>query len=82
MNILEVNNLKTYFYTSNGVVKAVDDVSFNIEKGKVKNIADLLKKSFVAMHDLMQFTTSADLKSLFQQQTSALSDLMNQISKM
>ncbi|MCX5668323.1 MAG: ABC transporter ATP-binding protein [Candidatus Omnitrophica bacterium] len=38
MNILQVSNLKTYFYTSNGVVKAVDDVSFNIEKGKVFGI--------------------------------------------
>ena len=34
-NILQVSNLKTYFYTSSGVIKAVDDVSFNIEKGKV-----------------------------------------------
>lgn len=32
-NILEVKNLKTYFYTSQGTVKAVDGVSFNIEKG-------------------------------------------------
>jgi len=35
MNILKVENLKTYFYTSQGVVKAVDGVSFNIEKGRV-----------------------------------------------
>jgi oligopeptide transport system ATP-binding protein len=27
-NLLEVNNLKTYFFTRGGVVKAVDDVSF------------------------------------------------------
>jgi oligopeptide transport system ATP-binding protein len=27
-NLLEVNNLKTYFFTRSGVVKAVDDVSF------------------------------------------------------
>jgi len=38
MDILKVKNLKTYFYTSQGVVKAVDDVSFNIEKGKVFGI--------------------------------------------
>ena len=38
MNILQVSNLKTYFYTSQGVVKAVDGVSFNIEKGKVFGI--------------------------------------------
>lgn len=34
MNILEINGLKTYFYTAHGIVKAVDDVSFNVEKGK------------------------------------------------
>jgi ABC-type dipeptide/oligopeptide/nickel transport system ATPase component len=34
-NILQVKNLKTYFYTSGGVVKAVDDVSFDIGKNKV-----------------------------------------------
>ena len=34
MNILEIINLKTYFYTSGGVVKAVDDISFDIEEGK------------------------------------------------
>jgi len=31
--LLKVNNLKTYFYTYRGVVKAVDDVSFDLEKG-------------------------------------------------
>lgn len=34
-NILEVNNLKTYFYTPEVVVKAVDDVSFDIKRGEV-----------------------------------------------
>ena len=33
-NILEVHNLKTYFYTSRGVVKAVDGVSFVLKKGE------------------------------------------------
>jgi oligopeptide transport system ATP-binding protein len=32
-NLLEVNNLKTYFFTRGGVVKAVDDVSFTIKPG-------------------------------------------------
>ncbi len=35
MSLLEVKNLKAYFYTYRGVVKAVDDISFNLEKGKV-----------------------------------------------
>jgi oligopeptide transport system ATP-binding protein len=33
-NILEVNDLKTYFFTRRGVVKAVDGVSFSLEKGE------------------------------------------------
>ncbi len=33
-NLLEVNNLRLYFKTSKGPVQAVDDVSFNLEKGK------------------------------------------------
>lgn len=34
MNIIEVKNLKTYFYSDAGVNKAVDDVSFSIPEGK------------------------------------------------
>jgi len=33
-NLLAVNNLKTYFFTRGGVVKAVDDVSFTIKPGE------------------------------------------------
>lgn len=33
--LLEVKNLKTYFHTEEGVVKAVDDVSFTLEYGEV-----------------------------------------------
>ncbi|MCF3944580.1 ABC transporter ATP-binding protein [Oceanobacillus alkalisoli] len=33
--LLTVNRLKTYFYTEDGVVPAVDDVSFAIKKGEV-----------------------------------------------
>ncbi|MDR1893236.1 MAG: ABC transporter ATP-binding protein [Spirochaetales bacterium] len=32
--ILEVNNLKTYFNTDDGIVKAVDGVSFDLRKGE------------------------------------------------
>ncbi len=35
MNILEVKGLKTYFFTRRGIVKAVDDVSFDLKKGEV-----------------------------------------------
>jgi len=34
-SLLKVNNLKTYFYLDEGVLKAVDDVSFEIKKEKV-----------------------------------------------
>lgn len=37
-NLLEVKDLKTYFYTSNGIVKAVDGVSFNVKPGKTLGI--------------------------------------------
>lgn len=36
--LIEVKNLKTYFYTDAGVVKAVDDVSFSIGAGKTLGI--------------------------------------------
>ncbi len=37
--LLEVRNLKTYYYTLRGVVKAVDNVSFTLEKGETLGIA-------------------------------------------
>ncbi len=37
-NLLEVNNLKTYFFTRGGVVKAVDDVSFTIKPGETLGV--------------------------------------------
>jgi len=33
--IIEVNNIKKYFKTRKGLFKAVDDISFSINKGKV-----------------------------------------------
>ena len=35
MNILQVDNLKTYFYTQTGIVRAVNDVSFKIKDNTV-----------------------------------------------
>jgi len=37
-HLLEVNNLKTYFFTRAGVVKAVDDVSFTIKPGETLGV--------------------------------------------
>lgn len=38
MALLEVRTLKTYFFTGRGIIKAVDEVSFEVEKGKVLGI--------------------------------------------
>ena len=36
--LIQIKNLRTYFHTEAGIVKAVDDVSFNIYKGEVLGI--------------------------------------------
>ena len=33
--LLEVRNLRTYFYTREGVVKAVDGISYDLEQGEI-----------------------------------------------
>jgi peptide/nickel transport system ATP-binding protein len=38
-NVLEVRNLKMYYFTSKGVVKAVDNISFDLKKGEVLGLA-------------------------------------------
>src|SRR5689334_4795628 len=38
MPLLDVENLKTYFYTRAGVVRAVDDVSFSLDPGETLGI--------------------------------------------
>lgn len=37
-NILEVNGLRTYFFTDNGTIKAVDDLTFHLKKGSTLGI--------------------------------------------
>ena len=37
--LLEVDDLATYFYTPEGVVKAVDGVTYDLEEGEVLALA-------------------------------------------
>src|SRR5919107_3673370 len=37
-NLLEVKNLRTYFETDDGIVKAVDDISFQLKRGDTLGI--------------------------------------------
>ena len=38
MSLLEVENLRTYFYTQEGMVRAVDGISFSVERGEALGI--------------------------------------------
>ena len=38
MALLELKNLKTFFTTKRGIVKAVNDVSYSVEPGKVLGV--------------------------------------------
>jgi oligopeptide transport system ATP-binding protein len=38
MALLEVENLRTYFYTRGGIVRAVNDVSFSLDQGETMGI--------------------------------------------
>ena len=36
--VLRVENLRTHFFTRQGVLKAVDDVSFSLERGNIMGL--------------------------------------------
>jgi peptide/nickel transport system ATP-binding protein len=39
LHLLNIRDLRTYFYTNEGVVKAVDDVSFTVDEGEAVGLA-------------------------------------------
>ena len=41
-NVLEIKELKSYFYTEKGVAKAVDGVNITIPKGKIIGLVGLV----------------------------------------
>ncbi len=38
MSLLQINNLKTYFHTRGGINRAVDDISFSMDKGEILGV--------------------------------------------
>jgi ABC-type dipeptide/oligopeptide/nickel transport system ATPase component len=72
--LLEVNNLKTDFFTEDGVVKAVDGVDFTVYPGEVMDGEvffegrDMLKLSEAEMIDLR----GSRISMIFQQPQSSL----------
>src|ERR671934_188352 len=50
MALLEVDDLRTYFRTDDGIVKAVDGVTFSIEKGQTLGIVAETADDVVVMY--------------------------------
>ena len=57
-NILEIDDLHTYFFTEQGVVKAVNGVSIDVPKNSTKYIGVAKTKNSTAPSDPSQYTWS------------------------
>jgi len=64
-NVLEVENLRMYYKTKEGYVRAVDDVSFDLSKGDFLGIAgeSASGKTSLAMTIMRLLPTNAEIKS-------------------
>jgi peptide/nickel transport system ATP-binding protein len=63
--VLEVNNLRTYFHTDDGEVRAVDDVSFRLEQGRTLGIVGESGsgKSVTSLSIMRLLSSNAEIKS-------------------
>ena len=68
--LLEVRNLKTYFYTEDGVVRAVDGVDFYVNSGEVLGIVGEsgCGKSVTSL-SIMRLISQPDREIAFQVET-------------
>ena len=59
MALLEIKNLKTSFFTDAGEVRAVNDISYTLEKGKVLGIVgESGSGKSVSAYSIMQILAS------------------------
>ncbi len=63
--VINIQNLRTYFHTDDGVVKAVDDVSFRVERGQTLGIVGESGsgKSVTSLSIMQLLASSAEIES-------------------